>query len=318
MEIGEDDHLLDAELLPIMLDQRERNTKRPPMLTVTIEQMRERASKEFEPWNANPPYVESVKNYSIDAETHKIPVRLYDPNPNQKSGILAYFHGGGWIIGDLELEDAVLRTLAIDAGIKILSVDYRLSPENRFPAAIEDGEAIMQYLINNANELNIDLNRISFGGGSAGANVALGSVLRIRDAGKKGPDHLTLLYGVFSRTGDAPSYEKYGNGRFGLPKIAMDYFWREYMGEQPSHPHAAPLEGDLSGLPSAFILECELDVLADDSKALAQRLATKGIRVNHKSYKGAMHGFTQYFKSCALARAALKDIADELRSELAL
>ena len=316
MNIGWDDNLLDQELLPIMLDQRERNALRPPMTTVDPVTMRERAAAEFVAWNSDPVAVSSVRDFRIDGSVCSIPVRLYDPHPGTTTGLLIYFHGGGWIVGDLDLEDGALRRIAVESGVKILSADYRLAPEHVFPAAIEDGEAVVRWVVRNAENLGIDPAYVGLGGGSAGANVALGTALRLRDAGGPPLAHLLLLYGCFSGGDEMPSHHKYGDGRFGLPVAAMDFFWNAYLGDDRSHPHAVPLKADLGGLPPALIIGAELDVLADESAGLAERLRAAGGTADHRVYAGAIHGFTQYSKASALARRALDEAANVVAAYL--
>lgn len=307
--MSNDDHRLDPELLPVIQAHRARYAGRPPMGTVPPEEMRVRASAEFVEWNANPLPLALVRDFTIPAGDglSAVPVRLYDPFPDQPGACLVYFHGGGWIIGDLEIEDAALRRIAIAGGVKVLSVDYRLAPEHPFPAAIEDGAHVVRWLECNGAEIGVDASHLALGGGSAGANVALGTALRLRDAGQSPVRFLALLYGAFSGGKVMASHEEFGDGRFGLPLIAMQAFWHAYLGDDRSHPHAVPLKADLTGLPPALLIKAELDVLADESDALAAALAAAGGRVDCRNYAGAMHGFTQYAKVSALGRSALED-----------
>lgn len=316
MTIGTDDHLLDDELLPIILDQRVRFASRPPMTSVDPATMRARAAAEFEVWNNNPAEVALVRDFTISGPACPIPVRLYDPCPELRTGLLIYCHGGGWIVGDLDLEDGALRLIANQSNVKILSLDYRLAPEHMFPAAIEDGEAAVMWAVNHADELNIAPTRIGIGGGSAGANVAFGTALRLRDAGGPQLAHLLLLYGAFAGGASVRSQENYGDGRFGLPKMAMDFFWNAYLGDDRSHPHAVPAMADLQDLPPSFIVIAELDVLADESRNMAERLRAAKVIVDVRSYKGAVHGFTQFFKASALARQALSECAGAISIHL--
>lgn len=316
--INDDDTRLDAELLPVIQGQRVRYADRPPMGSLPPAEMRQRASDEFVEWNAGGLPIEKVVDLAIPASPRgaEIPLRLYDPAPDQLGGCLVYFHGGGWIVGDLELEDAGLRRIAHTGGFKVLSVDYRLAPEHPFPAAIEDGESVIGWLAQYGATLNIDAARLALGGASAGANVALGTALRIRD--NKGPElrFLALLYGAFGGGATMASHAEFGDGRFGLPLIAMDAFWQAYLGERRDHPHAVPLIADLAELPSAYIAKAELDVLADESEALAGRMREAGVAVECRTFHGAMHGFTQYAKVSALGRAALDDAARALAEGL--
>ncbi|MFZ5742993.1 MAG: alpha/beta hydrolase [Pseudomonadota bacterium] len=308
--MSHDDHRLDPELLPVILAQRERYTNRPPMGTLPAAEMRARASAEFEIWNADPPPIARVRNFAIPAtdDGPEIPVRFYDPAPGQVGGCLVYMHGGGWVAGDLDIEEAGLRHVALAGPVKLLSVDYRLAPEHPFPAAIEDGERVVRWLTESgAAELGVDPARIGLGGASAGANVALGTALRLRDRGGPSLSTLVLLYGAYGGGRQVSSQVEFGDGRFGLPQIAMEMFWRAYLGEDRTHPHAVPLLADLAGLPPTFLAKAELDVLADETDLLRERLEAAGVKVESRSYRGAMHGFTQYAKVSALARSALGD-----------
>lgn len=305
-----DDNRLDPELLPVILEQRQRNANRPPMGSLPPEKMRARALAEFEAWNADPPYVAKTIDFNTSPSSGHvtIPVRLYDPTPDQAGGCLIYFHGGGWVVGDLELEDAGLRRMALAGPVKILSVDYRLAPEHPFPAAVEDGESVVRWLVQEApKDLMIDPSRLAIGGASAGANIAIGTALRLRDAARPTMRSMILLYGAYGGGVAMASHKEFGDGRFGLPHAAMEFFWHAYLGDNRKHPHAVPLAADLQNLPPAFLVKAELDILADETDALAKRLLSAGVSAEVRCYPGSVHGFTQYAKVSALARAALEE-----------
>lgn len=308
------DDSVDPELLPILEGQRVRAQARPSLESVTPPEMRVRAAAEFAVWNENPDPVAQVRDFVAAG----VPVRLYDPRPGGEAGLLVYCHGGGWVIGDLDLEDAGLRRIALRSGARILSVDYRLAPEHPFPAPLEDVEAVLRWAAAGPAELAIDRRRIALGGASAGANLALGTALRLRDADGPAPRFLLLMYGAYSGAEETESCRLFGDGRFGLPLVVMDWFWRAYAGGDPAarHPHAVPLKADLRGLPPAFVNHAGLDILRDDSIALVEQLRDAGVEVDHRGYAGAIHGFTQYAKGSALARRALDDAADAVASAL--
>lgn len=301
------DELLDPEIRPIILDWRVRARDRSPLASVSSAQMRQRAAAEFAGWNSEPPPVAEVRDFAITG----VPVRLYDPLPHGRAGLMIFLHGGGWTVGDLDLEDAAIRRMAASGRIRILSVDYRLAPEHPYPAALNDIEAVLHWATSDPADLAIDGDRIALGGTSAGANLALGAALRQRDRGGPMPCFLMLLYGAYSGDTQSLTYTVFGDGRFGLPRAAMDWFWASYAGpDAGARPvYAAPLRADLAGLPPVFVNHAELDVLRDDTVLLAERLAAAGVAVEHRGYAGAVHGFTQYAKGSALARRALDEAA---------
>jgi acetyl esterase len=303
-----DDAALDADLLPVVLSLRARAASRPPMGSVTIGQIRARAAAEFEEWNLDPTPIASVSDLVAETAHRRVQLRLYDPRPEVVGGLLVYLHGGGWSIGDLDLEDAALRYLAASSGVRVLSVDYRLLPEHPFPAALEDVSAVVRWLASGAGP-TVAADRIALGGASAGANLALGAALKLRDEGGPMPCFLMLLYGAYAGGAETQSLRLFGDGRFGLPREMMGFFWRLYLGDgsAPPHPYAVPLCAELRGLPGAFVSSAGLDALLDDSVALVGRLRECGVPVEHLSYPGAIHGFTQYVKRCALARRSLED-----------
>lgn len=311
------DAALDADLRPIVDALRQRALERPAPGSVTIEQVRARAAAEFKPWNENPETVAEVRDFHADTTVRRIAVRLYDPGLD-RDGLLVYLHGGGWVIGDLDLEDAALRILANRSGIRILSVDYRLLPEHAFPAAIDDAVAVVRWLAQGRGP-RVDVRRIALGGASAGANLALGAALKLRDTTVVRPCFLLLLYGAYLGDADTESRRSFGDGRFGLPAEVMSYFWRSYAGPDPgsAHPYAVPAHADLRGLPGAFVNHAGLDILRDDSIVLAERLREAGVAVEHRAYAGAIHGFTQYHKASTAGRQALEDAARALARALA-
>ena len=308
------DERLDPELRPIVEVLRTKAAARPPMASVTPEQMRLRAAEEFVPWNRDPEAIASLQ----DLVAVGMKVRLYDSAPGVLTGLLVYAHGGGWVIGDLELEDAALRRLSISSGQRILSVDYRLAPEHPFPRQLDDIESVFRWAATGPAELGIKPQKIALGGASAGANLALGTALRLRDFGRPMPTFLLLMYGAFAGGVETGSSLEFGDGRFGLPATAMAYFWNIYAGSVNSATlgYAIPLRADLGGLPAVFANYAGLDVLRDDTILLVERLKAAGVLVNHRAYPGAIHGFTQYVKSSALARFALDEAGAALRDAI--
>ena len=312
------DQGLDPDFAPVVATYRERLGTRPPLQAISPVMMRERASAEFAPLNADPEPVARVRDLTVPAPGRAIPTRLYEPTLGAEGGLLVYFHGGGWMIGDLDFEDAALRRIALASGVRILSVDYRLAPEHVFPAAIEDGVAVFRWLAEGGSGLAVDAQRIALGGASAGANVALATALSLRDGGGPQPAFLLLMYGPYSGESAGRAHDLYGDGSYGLATEAMRFFWDCYAGADPSarDPLAAPLKADLAGLPPAYVNHAGMDILADDSVALVEKLRAAGVSVEHREYPGAIHGFTQFAKVSPLARRGLREAGAALAAAL--
>lgn len=310
-----DDAALDPELAPIVAALRAKAQTRMALEAVTPAQMRIRAKAEFQSWNADPEPIALLRDFAVEG----VPVRLYDPTPGEASGLLVYLHGGGWVIGDLDLEDAALRHIARRSGVRILSVDYRLAPEHRFPAQIDDAETVLRAAASGRAGLDADPARLALGGASAGATIALGTALRLRDDGGPLPAFLLLMYGAYAGGAASGSWTAFEDGRFGLPGNAMRWFWQTYAGGVTGRErgYAVPLDADLAGLPPVFLNHAGLDILRDDTVRLAEKLRASGVAVEHRGYAGAIHGFTQYARASGLARQALDTAADALAAALA-
>lgn len=315
-----DDDRLDPDFVPIVASYRERALTRPALQDVTPELMRERASAEFEKWNASAESIGKVENYVVDLHERQIRVRLYEPEGALDGPLVVHFHGGGWTIGSPELEEAATRRMANQSRIRIMSVDYRLAPEHRFPAAIEDGMEMFAAAANGKLRFAVDRDRIGLSGASSGANIALGTAISLRDLGGPQPAILALLYGGYQDGASTASYRQFGDGAFGLSTAAMDYFWSIYLGDRRAHPDGrmTPLIADLAGLPPVYLDHAELDVLADDSVILHQRLIDNGVRVvGHNVGRGAIHGYTQYVAVSDVARKSIDAAAHAIAKCLA-
>lgn len=315
LDVGPMDHALDPEMLPIVRAMRERMAERTPMTEIAPAQMRARASADFAPWNADAPAVAEVRDLMI-ADAPPLRARLYRPEA-ASDGLLVHFHGGGWVIGDVELEDRACRVIAAQSDVSILSVEYRLAPEAKFPIPVQDCVRAAQWAYDNAKALGFNAERIGIGGASAGANLALAAALALRDEGET-PAFLLLLYGVFAMRTDTESYRLYGGGAYGLGTAALDFFMAQYLRtrEDRDDPRASPLDADLAGLPPSFLIIAGADPLRDDSRMLAEKMRRAGVAADAREYAGVLHGFTQFALKCAKGREALADAAAALRAHL--
>ena len=231
--------------------------------------------------------------------------------------MLVYAHGGGFMQGSLPSWDAMLRELVRQSGTAALSIDYRLSPEHRFPVAFEEMVAMVRLAAREGDGLGIDPKRLAVGGDSAGANLALAAAVALRDAGARALGFMLLIYGCFSTDIESESWQRFGRGA-GLSQTQMRWIWETYLEhpEQQKDWRAAPALADLSGLPSAHLIVGSLDPLLDDSRRLAARLKEAGTPCEFKVYEGLNHGFIRYGRLIAAARRAVGDCAAALSKAL--
>lgn len=240
-------------------------------------------------------------------------VRCYRPKGSGPFPILLYFHGGGWVVGDLDSHDNVCRSLARRAGAVVMSVDYRLAPEVKFPGPLDDCEWALRWAESHAADLEGDRARISVGGDSAGANLAAGLALRMRDRGGPKIASQLLIYPVTDRNFETASYKEFASG-YGLTRTNMQWFWECYHPAAELDPTAAPLRAaSLKGLPPAFVLTAEFDVLRDEGEAFARRLHKEGVAVRGMRFLGMNHGFIRMGAVYPQADYALTVLAEALK-----
>jgi acetyl esterase len=248
----------------------------------------------------------------------QVPCRLYLPDDAARPPLLIYAHGGGFMQGSLPSWDAMLRDLVRQSGVAALSVDYKLSPEHRFPKAFDEMAAVTRLAAREGAEFGIDPTRLAVGGDSAGGNLALAAALALRDQGLRALRFMLLVYGVYSADSESPSWQRFGKGA-GLSQTQMRWIWETYLEtpEQQRDWRAAPILGDLAGLPPAHLIVGSLDPLLDDSHRLAAALTQAGVPCRLEVYDGINHGFIRYGRLIAAARRALGDCAAALRQGLA-
>ena len=248
----------------------------------------------------------------------EIPIRIYTPAGEAPFGGLVYFHGGGFVIGSIETHDGLCRMLANAAGVVVASVDYRLAPEHKYPAAVEDAYAATCWIVEHARRFGIDRNRIAVGGDSAGGNLAAAATLMARDRGGPALAFQLLLYPVTDACLETTSYGQYAEGYL-LTRAAMAWFWEHYLSDpaEREHAYAAPLRAkDFSALPPALVITAECDPLCDEGESYARRLDDAGVRVTLTRYHGMIHGFVRRAKLLSQGRKAVEQIAQSLRANL--
>lgn len=262
--------------------------------------------------------VKSVGTHQAPGPAGSIAVRLYEPMGAGAGPlpILVYYHGGGWIRGDLDTHDDVCRYLCHHAGCLVASVDYRLAPEHRFPAALEDCDAATCWVAENAAQLGADPARLAIGGDSAGGNIAGGVTMRARDRGGPAIRFQLLIYPATDLAGESESKRLYSSGYF---LNSMPFYAASYLGPagDAADPLASPLLApDLAGLPPAFVLTAGFDPLRDEGEAYAKRLEAAGVAVEYRCHESMIHGFVSITGLIASAEAGLADAAAALRGAL--
>jgi len=287
----------------------------PPLHQMSVAQARELMLNMVALGGA-PEAVARVEDRRVPGPAGDIPVRVYTPAGNAPFPVLVYFHGGGWVIGSIEVYDGACRSLASRAGCIVVSVEYRLAPEHPFPAAPEDCYAATRWVAEHAATFGGDATRLAVGGDSAGGNLAAVVALMARDRGGPTLVHQLLIYPVTDADFETRSYRQNAEGYF-LTRADMIWFWNHYAPreEQRRNPYAAPLRApSLRGLPPAHVVTAEFDPLRDDGDAYAARLREEGVPVQLSRYDGMIHGFVQMGSVVERGRAALDEAALGLRT----
>jgi acetyl esterase len=258
--------------------------------------------------------VAAVRDHRVAVAGGEIIVRTFTPGVVAPRPALVYFHGGGWVTGDVDTHEGIGRTLANAAGCVVASVDYRRPPEHPYPAAAEDAYAATCWVSQHARELGVDAARLAVAGDSAGGNLAAVVALMARD--RHGPRLALqiLVYPVTDCDFERPSYREYAEGYL-LTRESMRWYWEQYAPDPAVRvePYAAPLRApSLAGLPPALVLTAEYDPLRDEGEAYASRLAAAGVPVTLTRYPGMVHTFFRLGHVVDAGRAAVAEVAGAL------
>ncbi|MDA1099472.1 MAG: alpha/beta hydrolase [Proteobacteria bacterium] len=246
--------------------------------------------------NIPPIELGSVEDRGIPGPDGEIPVRVYRPDGGGDAlGALVYYHGGGHVIGSMDTHDSVARAMCRDANIVVMSVDYRMGPEAKFPAAVDDCYAATKWLSDNAGAMGVRADRIAVGGDSAGGNLALVIALMARDNNDSlAIAYQLLVYPVMDYTGGTPTYQTYGAGYGPLMAASIPYFREHYLNsdEELADWRASPARAaSFAGLPPALLITAECDILNHEGRACSERLNADGVACEHVDFEGMIHGF---------------------------
>ncbi len=264
--------------------------------------------------------VGSVTNLSIPGPVGPIPARHYRPVNGAGEPLVVFFHGGGQVIGDLDVHDDVCRLICRQGALHVLSVDYRLAPEHKAPAGADDAYAAFQWSLEHAGELGADPGRVAVGGDSAGGNLAALVSLRARDEGTRLPALQFLLYPVTNYSGETRSQTLFAEGFF-LTKWDLDFCRRQFLDGaevEAVDPRVSPLlADDFSGLPPALLVSAGFDPLRDEDRQYADALRNAGVPVDHREFGSVIHAFANFFALGGASATAMAETISALRAHLA-
>jgi len=290
----------------------------PPLAEQGVEEARRRNRTGAPMLAGDPEQVARIDDIRVPGPRGTMSGRIYAPVRGQALPALLYLHGGGWVVGGIDTHDSVCRALARRAGCMVLSLDYGLAPEHRFPAPLEDGWAGLVWLHENADAIGADPDRLAVGGDSSGGNLAAVLARWSRDRGGPRLAAQLLIYPVTDFDLDSPSYQTVGTG-YGLTRESMSWYWGQYLADprDGASPDASPLRaGDFSNLAPALVITCELDPLESEGSAYAAALGAAGVRVEHIQEAGIIHGYIRMAGVIGRARKSWDDCARFLRQEL--
>ena len=266
------------------------------------------------------PEVGAVEDRAIPVPTHlpiprhrDVPVRIYRPAEPARSGVAVFFHGGGWVFGDLDSHDGVCRSITSNSGITTVAVHYRRAPEHPFPAALEDAAGVVRWLAAHGGEIGVDARPLAVVGDSSGANLAAAVSLVLRDEGDSPVAFQALLYPVTDPAMDTESYQENADDPF-LSADEMVWYWAQYGdGKIPDDARAAlSMATDLSGLPATYLLTAGFDPLRDEGRAFGEALRRAGVPVRSSEYQDMPHGFLLFAGRLSRAQEGLSEVADAI------
>ena len=304
---------LDPQMIDVLEIQGKRSLSLGQIDNAPVAEVRDLYTSERAYWNADPPALASIEEFWIDGPVGDIKIRRYLPKNNQTLPCLIYLHGGGFMMGNLDTHDRIMRVLAIESKLGVVGVDYHLAPEYRFPTALNETLAVIEYLESHGNTLGIDGARLALGGDSAGSNLAVSATQIIHAASPSQIRYLLLYYGAFGLR-NSESRRRFGDSDDGLSEEDLKYYENYYLrtADDMHDPRYNVLAGDFSRLPPVFVGAAEHDPLLDDSLALKEHMDAAGVSSQLRIYSGVLHGFLHYGRILDKANQALAEGANFL------
>lgn len=260
------------------------------------------------------PVMAESRDLWVAGHGRRILCRVHRPRTERPLPVLVWFHGGGWVWSSIDTHDRLAREYAAVGEVAVVSVDYSLSPEAKFPTALEECAAVTTWLAAHGDKCGLDGSRLIVGGDSAGGNLALATALLLRERGGPALRGILAAYPVCDSDLTRPSYREFAEG-FMLTADKMRFYWDAYVPHEAdkSHPLAAPLRARLAGLPPVLVHQAELDVLRSEGEALVADLKEAGVPVEHDVFPGVIHGFLRHMGRVARAREAITKAGAWLR-----
>ena len=288
----------------------------PPFNKVSPAEARLMYDQGSELVRGDPPEPHSIENIDIPGKDGKIAAWVYRPSESKNLPTVVFFHGGGFVIGSLKSHDTVCRSLCIEAQCLVISIDYRLAPENKYPAALDDAWTATTWIANNIESLGGDANHLAVAGDSAGGCLAASVSLLAKESGSPDICKQILVYPCTDMSARFDSHREFGDG-YRLTSELLEWFYNHYFSEKDDIMHwkATPLNAqDFTQLPPTFIISAGFDPLQDEAKAYAEKLKNAGVQVKFSHYEGMMHGFITMPGVIDKAKQALSECAEELKN----
>lgn len=302
---------IDPDILGFLDTMSAEWRRHPPLAQMSVAQMRAVAEQVRAPWTRGGPEMAETRDLTLETPKGPIRVRLYRPHGIAgPAPALVYAHGGGFTLFSVDTHDRLAREYAAQGGFAVVSVDYPLSPEAKFPVALDLIVELTLWLGRQGGAWGLDGGRLALGGDSAGANFAVSTCLRLRDRGELGRVRgLLSNYGGFAVGCSDEAEALYGGPDAILNRAESLYFFGNYLNDpaEANDPYACPISADLTGLPPIFMAIAEYDIVAEHNRLMAARLRDAGVEVADKVYRGATHSFLEAMSVSALAREAIAD-----------
>lgn len=311
---------VDPDLQRFVTEMRQAWQQHPPLESLSFSEQRIVAEQVRAPWTLGGPQMIRTETFAIDLGNGPLRLRLYRPTDMQTpQPAMVYLHGGGFTLFSIDTHDRLMREYAAAGGFVVIGVDYPLAPEAKFPIALDRIEALMRWLGQNAGQWGIDPARIAMGGDSAGGNFSIATCLRLRDRGEGG-----LVKAILSNYGGfTTAISDAAEARFGGPGSIMDraearQYWANYLRDEADsqNPHACPLLADLHDLPPTLLIVPEMDIVAEQSLLMHQKLLRAGVPARCTLYPGAIHSFLEAMSISPLARQAIAEGAHFIASHI--